>query len=56
MSRHETLTNTVLQGRVEDIRKRGRLKRNWIFDYVYEMTSMSTLYLINVMKKLYMAT
>ena len=28
MSRHDTLTNTILQGRVEGIRKRGRTKRN----------------------------
>ena len=45
MIRHDILTNTVLQGRVEGIRKRGRPKRNWM-DYVYEMTGISTLYLI----------
>ena len=49
---HDILTNTVLQGCVEGIRKRGRPKRSWM-DYVYEMTGMSNLYLINVTKDSY---
>ena len=52
MIRHVILTNTVLQGRVEGIRKRSRPKRNWM-DYVYEKTGMSTIYLINVTKDSY---
>ena len=36
-SRYGTLVNTILQGRVEGIRKRGRPKRNWM-DNVYEWT------------------
>ena len=41
VSRHGTLENTILQNRVEDIRKRGRPKRNWMDD-VYEWTGIST--------------
>ena len=52
MSRHDILTNTILQGRVEGIRKIGRPTRNWMDD-IYEWTGMSTLYLINVMKDSY---
>ena len=47
MIRHGILTNTVLQGRVDGIRKISCPKRNWVDD-VYEMTGMYTLYLINV--------
>ena len=32
VSRHDTLANTILQGRVEGIRKRGRPKRNCMDD------------------------
>ena len=49
MSRHDILTNTILQDRFEGIRKRGGPTRNWMDD-VYEWTGMSTLYLINVTK------
>ena len=49
MSRHDILTNTILQDRVEFTKKRGHPKRNCMDD-VYEWTGMSTLYLINVTK------
>ena len=52
MSRYDILTNTILQGRVEGIRKRGRPTMNWMDD-VYELTSMSTIYLINITKDIY---
>ena len=52
MSRHDILTNTILQGRVEGIRKRGRPTMNWMDD-VYELTSMFNIYLINVTKYRY---
>ena len=52
MSRHDILTNTILQGRVKGIRKIGHPIMNWMDD-VYEWTGMSTLYLINVTKDSY---
>ena len=52
MSRYDILPNTILQGHVEGIRKRGNLTINWMYD-VYEWTGMSTLYLINVTKDIY---
>ena len=51
MSRYDILTN-IIQGRVEGIRKRGRPTMNWMDD-VYELTIMSTIYLINVTKDSY---
>ena len=52
LSRHDILTNTILQGGVEDIRKIGRPKMNWMDD-VYEWTGMSTRSLLDVMKDRY---
>ena len=52
MSRYDILTNTILQCRVEGISKRGRPTMNWMDD-VYELTSMSTIYLINITKDIY---
>ena len=37
MSRHDILTNTILQGRIEGISNIGRPTRNWMED-VYEWT------------------
>ena len=48
----DTLANTILQGRVEGSRKRGRPKRNWMDD-VYEWTGMSTRYLLDITKYRY---
>ena len=41
VSGHDTLENTILRGRVKGTRKRGRSKRNWIYD-VHEWTGIST--------------
>ena len=70
LSRHETLANTILQGRVEGTRIIGRPKRSWIYPCiypsyiydVYEWTGMSTLSLLDVTidryrwKKLYITS
>ena len=40
MSRHDILTNSMLHGRFEGMRKRGGPTMNWMED-VYEFTSMS---------------
>ena len=48
MSRHDTLENTILQGRVEGTRKKGRPKRNSIYDG--HCTGIYTRYLLGVMK------
>ena len=52
VSTHETLPNTIIQGRVEGTRKIGRPKRTWMDD-VYEWTGMYTGSLLDVMKYRY---
>ena len=52
VSRHEILSNTILQGRIEGKRNIGRHKMNWMHD-VYEWIGMSTRSLLDVTKYRY---
>ena len=52
VSRHDTLSNTTLQGSIGGTKKIGRPKRNWMED-VYERIGISTRNLLDVTKYRY---
>ena len=49
ITRHNSLTSTILHGYVEGKRKRGIPKRNWMND-IFEFSNISLMQLLNIAK------